>query len=176
MNPETAIIIGLVIGLIVTIILYVTVMSKRKDGLLSPFAQFLHNYFHFKQLYVEVVLKFVFALLTIACITGGFFLLFVEKRYDELRWIGIALMILGPIALRFVYEMFMMFILLVQNVIDINKKLKGGAQEAPTMNTEYAPPVQPAKPMYMYCGSCGAKFDAAKTDICPACGIRQILY
>ena len=37
---------------------------------------------------------------------------------------GIAIAVLGPIALRLVYEGIIMFILLVKNVIDINNKMK----------------------------------------------------
>ena len=50
-------------------------------------------------------------------------------------------MILGPIVLRITYEFMMLAILLVKNVIDINKKLP--APEAPVAPKAPVAPVEP---------------------------------
>ena len=54
---------------------------------------------------------------------------------------GLLLMVLGPIVLRITYEFMMLTILLVKNVIDINKKLK--APEAPVAPKAPVAPVEP---------------------------------
>lgn len=43
---------------------------------------------------------------------------------------GLGIMLLGPLVLRVTYEFVMMAILLVQNVIDINRKMKAPAATA----------------------------------------------
>ena len=52
---------------------------------------------------------------------------------------GVVLAVAAPLALRLVYEIILMFILLVKNVIEINKKLKAPetpADEAPVVEVE----------------------------------------
>lgn len=124
---------GTIAAIILTILLYVKVLPRKLDGSFSnKFFQFLHDFFHFKKLYIEEVLKFIFVLATVACICEGVFLVL---GYQE-RWsyyggttrestigMGLVLMICGPIALRLAYEMVMMFILAVKNIMEINNKL-----------------------------------------------------
>jgi hypothetical protein len=54
---------------------------------------------------------------------------YIWKALGNNILIGLAITVLGPIALRLAYEMLMMFILLVKNVIDINGKLKVEKEE-----------------------------------------------
>lgn len=157
MDPRIAVMIGAVLTLIVVVLLYITVLPKKRNGKFkSKFLQGLHNYFHFKKLFIEEILRFVFVLLTVGCICCGFFLLFARYTMDfgggysatQHYWMyGLAAIIGGPIALRLVYEILMMGILLVQNVIDMNKKLDGTAKkEAPAPVRPAAPVSAPAKP------------------------------
>ncbi|MCR5552785.1 MAG: zinc ribbon domain-containing protein [Oscillospiraceae bacterium] len=176
MEPNIALIIGGVLALIGTIVLWVVAIRKKKDGTLSPFLQKLHNYFQFKQLYIESVMKFFFTLLTLACITVGFFLLFssVDSYYGSHSFAlyGLILMIGGPIALRFVYEMTIMFILLVQNVSDIKRKLGAGISAGVTTEQPAAPAYsRPIPPSGKVCGNCG-NVCSSSADFCPECGTR----
>ena len=131
---DTLIIIGILLAIAATIVLYIKVMPKKYDGKLeNKFLQFLHDFFHFKTFYIEALTKFVFVLLTCAFIFVGFLLLFGKIEYygyfgatfEQSTFLyGLGLMILGPLVLRVTYEFVMMAILLVQNVIAINRKLK----------------------------------------------------
>ena len=131
---DTLIIIGILLAIAATIVLYIKVMPKKYDGKLgNKFLQFLHDFFNFKTFYIEALTKFVFVLLTCACIFVGFLLLFGKIEYygyfgatfEQSTFLyGLGLMILGPLVLRVTYEFVMMAILLVQNVIAINRKLK----------------------------------------------------
>ena len=134
-----------------TVLLAIKVLPAKKDGTFSKkLVQHAHNYFNFKQLYLEKILKILFTFLTITCIIGGVFtatlgnfIQFIGNISDALKYdvydymskyiwktlgnnvlIGLAITVLGPIALRLVYEMLMMFVLLVKNVIEINGKMK----------------------------------------------------
>ncbi len=79
---DTLIIIGILLAIAATIVLYIKVMPKRYDGKLgNKFLQFLHDFFNFKTFYIEALTKFVFVLLTCACIFVGFLLLFGKIEY-----------------------------------------------------------------------------------------------
>lgn len=79
---DTLIIIGILLAVAATIFLYIKVMPKRCDGKLgNKFLQFLHDFFNFKTFYIEALTKFVFVLLTCACIFVGFLLLFGKIEY-----------------------------------------------------------------------------------------------
>lgn len=124
------------------------------EPLLKKGLQKLHDYFNFKKLYLETILKVLFTFLSITSVVGGVLIATVGNilqvisnivraaKYDYLDYylerfgdwvlpqigrnflIGLALVVLAPIVLRLVYETIIMFILLVKNVIDINNKLK----------------------------------------------------
>lgn len=138
----TQLILGSVFALAAAIVILVMILPKSKDGSFNnAFLQGLHNYFQFKQLYVEMILKVLFLLSTCFCVFTGFFMLFGRAF---LR--GLMLMLLGPLVLRLVYEFTMMLILLVQNTMEINRKLSGPepgrakpqSQTAPTRGSDDA--------------------------------------
>lgn len=134
---ETLIIIGIVLAVAATIFICVRVLPKKYDGRLdSKFLQFLHDFFNFKTFYIEALTKFIFVLLTCLCIFVGFLLMFGKFEYygyfgmtftQSTFLYGLGIMLLGPLVLRVTYEFVMMAILLVQNVIDINRKMKAPA-------------------------------------------------
>lgn len=137
---ETLIIIGIVLAVAATILICVRVLPKKYDGRLdSKFLQFLHDFFNFKTFYIEALTKFIFVLLTCLCIFVGFLLMFGKFEYygyfgmtftQSTFLYGLGIMLLGPLVLRVTYEFVMMAILLVQNVIDINRKMKAPAATA----------------------------------------------
>ena len=125
-NVATAL--GIFSAIIGTIVFYVMVMPKKKDGnFYNPFLQFLHDFLHFKKLYVEEVIRFFYVLLTVFSICGGFFMLFGYVDYgftEESTFVtGLIMMIAGPVIIRFVYGFMVMAILAVKNIIEINNKL-----------------------------------------------------
>ena len=142
MSYEVSLVIGAIASVILTILLYVKVMPRKLDGTFANnFQQFLHDYFHFKKLYLEEVLKFAFVLASVACVVCGVLLLISVDPYgwyssysgwhsESTFGYGIALLLGGPIALRLSYELLMMFILLVKNVMEINNTLKAASQES----------------------------------------------
>ena len=145
MPVDTAMILGLILALVGTVLLYVFVLPRRMNGRFpNPFLQVLHDFFHFKQLFIETIMKFLYIVSTLYCIGSGFFMLFAETgsgRYAQSTASdGLIMMLLGPIVIRIFYEVMMMGILLVQNVIDINKKLsKNGKENAAPARDPYAP-------------------------------------
>lgn len=127
-----------------TVLLCIKILPAKYDGTfkMKPL-QMVHDYFNFKQLYLETVLKVLFAFFSIYCILYGLFgatignFITVFERlsnpyYARFAWNafvptffgGLAVAVLGPIVLRLIYEGLLMFVLLVKNVIDINNKMK----------------------------------------------------
>ena len=119
----TAIYILAILSTIAAVVcIYIFIMPRSKDGHFSNrFLQFLHDLFHFKRLLLEQIVKFLYVLTTAFLICGGFFFMFAGGGSFLA---GLATMIVGPIVARIIYEGLIMGILLVQNVIDINRKLK----------------------------------------------------
>lgn len=97
-------------------------------------------------------------------------------------------MILGPIMIRLVYELLMMAVLLLKNVISINNKLrsqngneeKNGIFMAPDMSDlrqqlrskaeqpqNPQPQVPQSAPVVKFCGKCGSPLNEAGK--CPNC-------
>ena len=130
--------IGMIATVAAIVLLYVKVLPKKYDGKLdNKYLQWLHNYFNFKRLYIEDILKFLFVVGTVMCVCFGFFMMFsVTETYfgDQSNLTtGLILLIVGPITMRFIFELQMMGVMLVRNVMDINKKLdkpSSGAQDA----------------------------------------------
>ncbi len=126
---------GTIATIVFTVLAYIFIIPAKKRAGLNPLGQFLHDVFNFKFLIIEKVLQFFYVLATIACVCYGLFMIFginvyhsyySDKTYTNWYGIyGILIAILGPIAIRLTYELIMMGLLLVKNVMQINKKLKG---------------------------------------------------
>lgn len=172
-DMETASILAVIAAIIVTIVLYVKVMPEANDGKLGSTAQKIHDFFHFKKLYLEVVLKFIYVLATVTTIcTGAFMLLSYTGygRYKESMFLpGLITMVAGPLAIRLAYEFIMMFILLVKNTIEINNKLDAPKKEKPVYN---APAYEAPKPTgATWTCVCGKKHDES-VPTC-TCGVSK---
>lgn len=150
MSISTVLILATLFGISATIISFFMIIPEEKRvSMTHPFSIYLHNLFNFKKLWIEGISKFFYVFSTFASIIGGFFMLFwVEQTqvyhpgsswYDEgyyttsTQWrgyIGFIVMILGPIIIRITYEFIMMQILLLKNVMDINKKVEVNKPES----------------------------------------------
>ncbi len=160
MTLGTAVAVGAIIGLILTIVLCIMVVPEKKRSTLNnKFLVALHDIFNFKDLLLEKIIKVLYVLTTVACVCIGFFMLFSSNRYYDYYYggyiggqsyflAGLLVMILGPIVLRITYEFMMLTILLVKNVIDINKKLAApAAPAAPVAPKAPEAPVAPVAPV-----------------------------
>lgn len=133
MNP-IIVVLALVLGLAATILAFVFILPEKKREGLNKLGQLAHDFLNFKYLIIEKILQFVYILATATTILLGFFMLFcVEDVWYRTIWYGgygLLLMIVGPFAIRVVYELLMMLVLLVKNVTDINRKLKDDGNDS----------------------------------------------
>ena len=165
-------IIGLVLAIAGTVLAFIFILPEKNRASLNKFFRVVADVFNFKVLFIEKILKALYIFLTLFCIVCGFFMLFSGERtssfwgegsFQSFALQGLLLMILGPIVVRIVYELLMLTIIMVQNVISINKKMPEPAKEdAPQ---EPAAQVAPATKM-VYCTHCGTRYDALKGG-CP---------
>ena len=135
MNPMTSLsalsanmgafgIIATILAIIATVAAFILVVPESKREKLGRFGKFLHDAVNFKFLIVEKILQALYIFFTALVILVGFFMLFCSDWSGWMGGKGILLMILGPIGVRVCYELLMMAVLLLKNVISINRKLK----------------------------------------------------
>lgn len=117
-------IIGIVLAIAATVLLLIFVVPEKKREKLPTFFKAIHDICNFKGLLLEKVLKVLYIFSTLNVIFGGFLNWFKGGNFGLNFLVGLAMMVLGPIVLRLVYEALMLFVLLVKNVIQINNKLK----------------------------------------------------
>lgn len=153
-------IIALILALGAAVVMFIFVMPKKKDGKLPKILQIFHDIAHFKQFFLGYALKAMYIIATVFCLVYGFILLFGVETHSSSFYgygyttttstfgTGILIMILGPIAVRLTYELAIMFITLVQNVADINNKLKN--QNEKPVETKTEAPKAPAQPTVNY--------------------------
>lgn len=131
MPQQAILILAAVAAVVCTVLILVFITPEKKRAGLNKFFKFLHDLFNFNFLIIEKILKVLYILATTFVVALGFFMLFGVAKVDlafyerstYLGGYGILVMILGPIVVRLAYELIMMAILLVKNVIQINRKL-----------------------------------------------------
>ena len=119
MPVNTALIIGIIAAVIVTVLMYIFVIPDKARQNLPGFLQFIHDVVNFKTMILESVIKLLYVFCTLGCICVGILLLF-----GSTFWVGLIVLVIGPLVLRVIFELIMLFVLQVQNVISINRKLK----------------------------------------------------
>lgn len=119
----------MVLAIAATVLAFIFIVPEKRREKLNAFGKFLHDLCSFKFLVVEKILQALYIFSTAFVILFGVLQLFnVQRDYwtGASRWMGgtgLLCIIVGPIAVRLSYELMMMAILLVKNVISINRKL-----------------------------------------------------
>lgn len=115
-------IIALILAIVGAILVYF-LFVKAKTEPKGKFLKWLKDFLAFKIMWIEPILKVVYYFATIFIILFSFSFLALGGT-GVLMWL--ATMILGPIIVRLIYEMTMMFIMIWRNTKDIadntNKK------------------------------------------------------
>ncbi|MBE7056343.1 MAG: hypothetical protein E7388_02745 [Ruminococcaceae bacterium] len=173
-----ALVIAVISAIAATILAFIFILPEKKKDKLKGLGKLLHNVGNFKSLIIEKILQAVYVFLTCASVIYGFLNLFSVRQsiFGGVYWnggMGLLIMIVGPIVIRLAFEMTMMFILLVKNVIQINNKLKsssdGNIQEdafsVPVFNNDKTEPAQP-QPEAAFCTNRGSQL---VNGVCPYC-------
>lgn len=174
-------VIAAILAIGATVVAFILLLPEKKRPKLNKFFGVVADILNFKHLFIEKILKAVYVFATAFAIIFGFLMLFSFVRYDYwgysgVHWYGyqgLIIMIGGPIVIRIAYEILMMFILLVKNTMEINKKMPVATEAPCECKEEPAPAAEPAQapapepePLYRYCTVCGTRYDANKGG-CP---------
>ena len=172
MSMEELASVPFILALIGTILLSIFVIPEKRRSSLNGFFKAIADICNFKQLIIEKILKFLYTFLSLFIIVMGLFIMF--SGYDGMALSGLLTMILGPVIIRIAYELIMMTVLLVKNVIDINKKLtKDSTKEvqAPVVNAPVAEtPSDSNQNDVCYCSNYGTAIESQDADFCGNCG------
>ena len=127
------IVLGILTAIAATVLAFIFILPEKKRAKLPKILKIISDILNMKQLFLEIFFRALYIFSTFACIFVGVFMIFGFESYGRYtHWyggVGLLIAILGPIAVRVVYEGFMMFVLLVKNSIEINKKLKNQNNE-----------------------------------------------
>lgn len=193
-------IIAVILAIAATVLAFIFIVPDKRREKLNGFCKFLHDLCNFKFLVVEKILQALYIFSTAFVILFGVLQLFnVQENWAGghtwMGGIGLLYIILGPIIVRLTYEMMMMVILLVKNVIAINHKLadqsgdgnndvfavpdvqelKAAARQRKQQAKESQPAYEPqqsaqetpVRPAARFCSNCGAQLE---NGVCPRCG------
>ncbi len=175
-------ILALILAIAATVLAFVFILSKKGRSSQNPFVKFLVNVCDFRSLIIEKILKALYIFSTAFAILYGFLGIFNfgSYMYGATLLQSLLTMILGPIAIRITYELIMLVVLAVKNIIQINNKLSKLTGDDASANVsfdtdlsdlkKYAPtqPAAPAQPHMVYCEKCGTPYDE-NAGGCPNC-------
>lgn len=117
-SAGTVMAILLLLAVVLTVLAFIFIVPENRREKLNAFGKFLHDTCNFNYLLIEKILQALYIFLTVFAILMGLYTLVHNF------WVGLALMIIMPIAIRLIYEFLMMVVLLLKHVIMIDNKLK----------------------------------------------------
>lgn len=172
-------VIAIILALSATVLAFIFIIPEKKREKLKGILRLFHDIFNFKFMIIEKIFQFLYVFATAYIIIEGFFELFSFDWYGNwVGYTGFLTMILGPIAIRIVYELVMLALIAVKNIIQINNKLKNQNEDVKDDSTFAMPdfkdykeeePVAPqaAPQVATFCSKCGAHL--AEDGTCPYC-------
>lgn len=146
-------IVALVLALAATVLAFIFIVPEKKAAGFNKFLKFVHDLLNFKFFFIEKIVQALYIFSTAYVALFGFLQLFnfsTRLTYYGLPTIqwhggsGFLYLILGPVVVRVVYELSMLFLSLVRNVIELNKTAKAINGKLPGGTTNQAPANQPA--------------------------------
>ena len=122
-------VIAAVLAIAATVLAFIFIVPEKRREKMNAFGRFLQDLCSFKFLVVEKILQALYIFSTAFVVLYGVMQLFnIQRDYwsGGVKWMGgmgLLYIVLGPIVVRLSYELLMMVVLLVKNVIAINHKL-----------------------------------------------------
>lgn len=163
-----------------TVLIMVLVTPEKRRAKLPKALQVFADICNFKGLLLEYIVRAIYIFSTILTVISGVFTILSAPFTGSVGGFfaavfgGLLSIVMGVILIRVIFEFAMMFILLVKNVIQINNKMPGKAddplkldlaavKEAPKAAAPAAPA---AEPKMVFCSQCGTQYDESKGG-CP---------
>ena len=167
-------VLSVIFALAATVLAFIFIIPEKKRASLKGIGRLLHDIFNFKFMIIEKIFQFFYVFATAYAIVEGFFGLFSFDWYGNwVGYTGFLIMILGPIIIRIAYELIMLALIAVKNIIQINNKLKNQNEDGADDSTFAMPNFKDyndednAAPVAKFCRTCGAPL--AEDGTCPNC-------
>ena len=124
------IIISAVLAVVGGIVLYFTFLSKKNEGKFAGFLGWMYDFLTFKKMVIENILKVCYLIVAIFITLASFALISVN-------FVSFLLMlVIGNLAARIMYELFLVVLVICRNTTEINKKLGASAKVVPEEKKE----------------------------------------
>lgn len=125
MNGGIFLIGAAILAVIVGVVLFVTFMSKKREGKHQGFLEKVYNFLNFNRFYAEnlVRLLYVIAVCVLVLVGIALMLLGLDAHASAIFWMGAGLLVLGNLAARICCELVMMFIILCRKTVSVDRRL-----------------------------------------------------
>lgn len=165
-----------IVALAATILVFIFIIPERRKATMNAFFKFLHKLFNFKFLVIEKVLQFLYIFMTFLAIMMGLIFIFNDGLVS-----GLLMILLSPIVIRIVFELSMIVIIAIKNIIEINEKLPSkndttkaaaapaGKQTQPTANFSQTN-------AHTFCAECGSALNPDGSCSNPSCPTKHYRY
>lgn len=175
-------VLAVILAVVGTVLVMVLVTPEKRRAKLPKPLQVVADICNFKGLLLEYIVRAVYIFLTLLTVLSGFFTILTSPfvgsfgGFLSTAFGGLMSIVFGVILIRVIFEFTMMFILLVKNVMQINNKMPGKAEDPMELHIDrapkasaptYTPPVAPAAPAaptapakMVFCSQCGTRYDA----------------
>ena len=107
-----------ILAVIGGIVLSFTFLSKKNEGKFTGFTAWLYDFFTFKKMVIEHILKIIY-------LVGAIFVTLVSFNFISIHF-GVFLLVLlgGNLSLRILYELTLVILIVCRNTTEINQKLE----------------------------------------------------
>lgn len=128
---STWLIVSIAIALIGTVVATIYFFGPQKRSRLSGFSLKLYSHLNFEHFIIPAILKFLYVFTALFLMVNGLITMFSSFLS------GLLQLVLGPIAVRIIYELIMMLFSIHDGIVETNSLLRGGAQPRGNVPPQY---------------------------------------
>ena len=123
-NSSVWLIVSIILAVIGGILIYLLFLSKKNEGKFKGFVGWLYDFLSFKKMFMEALLKITYLIVALYITLSSFALI-------GSNFIGfLAILIIGNVVARLVYEFSLLLLVICRNTTEINKKLSKKDKES----------------------------------------------
>ena len=111
------IIVSMILAIIGGILIYFLFLSKKNEGKFNGFVGWLYDFLSFKKMFMEALLKITYLIVALYITLSSF--AFISTSFV----LFLAMLIIGNVVARLVYEFSLLLLVICRNTTEINKKL-----------------------------------------------------
>ena len=122
-NSSVWLIVSIILAVIGGILIYFLFLSKKNEGKFKGFVGWLYDFLSFKKMFMEALLKITYLIVALYITLSSFALI-------GSNFIGfLAMLIIGNVVARLVYEFSLLLLVICRNTTEMNKKLSSNKEE-----------------------------------------------